>query len=753
MNRFPFYPLRLAVVASVLFGLTFLATGRSLIERAVAQEPAQFGPQLFLLTVPAGQAPIDLPAGVNLHAQINHPTAQQFVASGPAADREALATAGYTVDLLDADTRGSVYYFVDAQAADARAQAQRVGAILYANPEMLLVGTSTANERTLVERLPAQAIPISLLSPEPLVLKAPSVEAIRLRTAATPDPLIESLLPHLTTADLADQIGKLSGEEPVEVDGSSLTLDTRYTFAVRIRDAERYLHQHYTNMGLDVGYYNWTYGNYSGRDVIAEIPGIQHPERIWVVGGHFDDISEIPYSRAPGADDNASGTAATLLIADILRAYQFADTIRFVHFSGEEQGQWGSKRYARELNLAGEQVMGYIDLDMIGWDGNSDDVLELHPGTDSASNAVATAFIDAAQRYGQDLNFERKTTTASRFSDHSAFWDYGYPAFLVIENFFTDDIPPDRNPWYHSSGDRLERVDLDYVARIGRTALATVAELAGIQSEDVTPVPTATPTTTPTLTATPTPTPSPTPLPTGCQNLLGNGGFEERTELVWKLNGAYLPVVVDTPRHTGSYALQMGLPSAVANRRSYSTAYQSAMIPTWPEEVLLTYWQRPGNTADGNDYREISLLNSNLSYLKILEQDRVPGDDQWQQRSFDLTNYRGQTVVVYFNTYNNGSGSQMWNYVDDVALLVCSGAEATATPTPTATLTPTVTPTATATATPTPAHMLQLPLILKEPAATPTPTETPTPTATLSPTATSGSPLPTPTPSPTVAEP
>ena len=114
---------------------------------------------------------------------------------------------------------------------------------------------------------------------------------------------------------------------------------------------------------------------------MAELRGTLHPERIWLVGGHFDDISEVPYSRAPGADDNASGTAATLAIAGLLRGHRTADTIRFVHFSAEEQGHWGSQAYARSLSSAGSQVMGYLDLDMIGWDGNGDRTLEIHSGT------------------------------------------------------------------------------------------------------------------------------------------------------------------------------------------------------------------------------------------------------------------------------------------------------------------------------------------------------------------------------------
>jgi hypothetical protein len=237
-------------------------------------------------------------------------------------------------------------------------------------------------------------------------------------------------------------------------------------------------------------------------------------------------------------------------------------------------------------------VQGFIDLDMFGWDSDGDRVVELHPGTGVNSNSIATAFISANERYSQGLVFERKTSSASRFSDHSAFWDYNYPAFLVIENFFTDGIPPDRNPWYHTSGDRLHQVNLNYAARIARTALATIAELAGIQ--DGTTTPTTTPTVTGTETATPTPTGTATPLPDGCTNLLVNGGFETTGGVAWSFGGAYTGRVVESPVYSGVRAAQLGLPSGVANQFAYSTAYQTVNVPAGGEQLLLTWWERPG---------------------------------------------------------------------------------------------------------------------------------------------------------------
>lgn len=73
----------------------------------------------------------------------------------------------------------------------------------------------------------------------------------------------------------------------------------------------------------------------------ADLRGVAHPERLWLVGGHFDDISKIPYTTAPGADSNGSGSAATLALANLLRGHQFSDTIRFIQFFRRGAGALG----------------------------------------------------------------------------------------------------------------------------------------------------------------------------------------------------------------------------------------------------------------------------------------------------------------------------------------------------------------------------------------------------------------------------
>lgn len=698
--------LALLLIAALLLGLL---PGVSFGQAALAQAaPAQgdaeqggslpaggFGPLLFLIATPAGGWPQDLPPTTVIHARIEEGDRTLFVASGSPADVTALggsvsaaAVDGAGVQVLDENAAGSAgdaagaaaseaaaYYLVDATAGpDAAAAVAAVtgagGRVLWQGSALLLARTTLAGEQAFVERLGLAGVPVNLVSSAGLA--QPSAEAaLEDAAVAAPlarDPVVDSLLPQITETGLRDLVDGLSGQKAVVVGGAAVTINTRYTFAARLRDAERYVYEYYQALGIPVSYVPWSYGSYSGRNVVAEVRGAVTPEKILLVGGHLDNTSQIPYTTAPGADDNGTGTASTLLIAKLLKNYRPDFTVRFVHFTAEEQGHWGSIVYAGQMRARGEQVIGYFDLDMIGWDGNGDRVVEIHTASGPKSNALATSFLERNTRYALGLNFERKTTTASRFSDHSSFWDQDYAAFLIIENFFDDAIVRDRNPWYHNTGDLPSRVDFNYVARIARLALAATYELGGYHPAGApTPVPTATATATPTA----------TPDPNGCtNNLLLNGDFE--TTGSWSFGSTPYPAAyVTSPVYSGLRAVRQGIPRGVTNVRAHSSTYQRVTIPAdAPAPVLLRFMRRAGGSADGVDYREALLLNSSLGYLATLERSYAAGDETWTERRYDLTAYRGRTLYVYFNVYNDGAGQQMWTNIDRVILGSCTSASA-----------------------------------------------------------------------------
>jgi Zn-dependent M28 family amino/carboxypeptidase len=92
-------------------------------------------------------------------------------------------------------------------------------------------------------------------------------------------------------------------------------------------------------------------------NVIGEIAGLTNPDDIYIIGGHLDDVS-----GTPGADDNASGSVATMIAAELLSQYQWSCTVRFAFWTGEEYGLLGSAAYAQRSYNLGENILGYLNL-------------------------------------------------------------------------------------------------------------------------------------------------------------------------------------------------------------------------------------------------------------------------------------------------------------------------------------------------------------------------------------------------------
>lgn len=640
------------------------------------------GRQLVLLDVRAGE-PASLAAlPVAVHAQIAQGGGLRLIASGePNAVR---ATVSPTT-ILDADSTGKVYYFLDKHEPEAAALAAAWGRIVYEDDAVILLAVDATRERDFLEAVAVSGVHVELLTDQRLPPAPPPPLPRLFGASAPPVPAIAALLPQVTPEGLTQLLAEISGERSARIGGRDLTLSTRYTFSSQIDNAVQYTVDAFARLGLAPERVPWSYSRYRGVNVVADLRGRQNPERIWIVGAHLDDRSETPYARAPGGDDNASGMAALLTLADILSKQQFADTIRFVAFTGEEQGMWGSKSYAARLRGAGAQVLGFINLDMLGWDGNDDRVAEAHGGAQAASRTLAQAYADASVRYATGLTVEVKNETASRFSDHSPFWDNGFAAIMANENFFADQRPADRTPHYHKASDKLQTLRIDYTARIARTALATIAELAGMQSAagpspspTATPSPSATgtpaapsPTTTATATAAPvSPSPTPTAISPGCRDLIANGGME--TAAAWSVGGtARPPAFVASPVASGLRSLRLGIEPATADRRSHSSAFQRFSIPRGSTNVVLSASLWRGSQDTSGDYQEIVLLTSQMRVMRVLQRG-LANDAAWQTARHDLTSYAGRDLSLYVNVYSDGDGRRSWMYADDVQIIACA---------------------------------------------------------------------------------
>ncbi len=331
-----------------------------------------------------------------------------------------------------------------------------------------------------------------------LILAAPS------QAGAASDPVIAEMMGQVQTEPLIHYVSQLSGVAPALVGGMPTTFLTRETTSGEpIQKATQFAYEFLQAQGLTVRYQNWSNCGISNRNVVGEQVGTQTPEEIVLVTAHLDSTSEAHGANAPGADDNASGAAGVMMAAQIMADYRFERTLRFALFTGEEQGLCGSEVYAATAAAAHEKIVAVYNLDMIAWDSaGTVPLLRLHTRRPTSAGyaadvIIANTFVNVVANYGLSGSLSPALIPdGESASDHASFWDVGFPAILAIE-----DDGDDFNPYYHSSGDTVARINAAYFTNFVKASVGTAAQLAGVDAG----APTATPTATRTPTRTPTP--------------------------------------------------------------------------------------------------------------------------------------------------------------------------------------------------------------------------------------------------------
>jgi len=230
------------------------------------------------------------------------------------------------------------------------------------------------------------------------------------------------------------------------------------------------------------------------QNIIAERAGNASPEKILIVGAHYDTVR-----TTPGADDNASGVAGLLALARTFAGVTMSKTVRFVAFALEEPPffrtrNMGSYHYARSLKKNREKVEGMICLEMIGFfsdrEGSQQYPFPLlrrkfptkgnyiamvgNMRSKRFTKTTAESFIKAVDLPVVTLNAP-PIVIGIDFSDHWSFGKFGYTALMVTDTAFY------RNPHYHAATDLPETLDYNRMAKVVRGLTAAVKEWGGKQ--------------------------------------------------------------------------------------------------------------------------------------------------------------------------------------------------------------------------------------------------------------------------------
>lgn len=234
--------------------------------------------------------------------------------------------------------------------------------------------------------------------------------------------------------------------------------------------------------------------------VVATLPGKTH--RRIIVGGHLDSLNlqvDPITGRAPGANDDASGTALALELARIMSKYEWEHTLMFVGFTGEEQGLHGARALAKLARDEGWVIDAMLNNDTVGSSSNKlgqkDDknvrVFSeesfvgglMHPQRPPHKSRELARWIEwVARKYVEDFGVKlvMRSDRFGRGGDHTPFNEHGYNAVRFIEVY-------EEYSRQHTPDDLPEYMDWNYLANVSRVNLATMALLAnaGTQPEEV----------------------------------------------------------------------------------------------------------------------------------------------------------------------------------------------------------------------------------------------------------------------------
>ena len=283
-----------------------------------------------------------------------------------------------------------------------------------------------------------------------------------MHTSLVPDPVITAMVGQVQQSNLLTHVNALSA------------IFTRRSNAPENAQAIAYLTGQLATIP-NITFTVETFSSSYGPNIIAELPGTDLANEIVMVGAHLDSIvGSSSTARSPGADDNASGSAAVLEMLRICSTQQFRRTMRFAWWNAEEFGLVGSDAYAVAAAGRGDQIVAYVNTDMNAYRAVNDP-LSMDFVTNDSTVALINALTASAQTYVPGLTINAGPLSGGT-SDHRSFFRAGFPAAFPFEDI------GQYSPYIHTVNDTVgtSANDFQLSSLITQCVLAGLAELAEI---------------------------------------------------------------------------------------------------------------------------------------------------------------------------------------------------------------------------------------------------------------------------------
>ena len=260
-----------------------------------------------------------------------------------------------------------------------------------------------------------------------------------------------------------------------------------YDRYLELEQVSQYIQREFLKIGLEVkeDFFQWEGRSY--KNILAEKKGTTSPDKVLIVGAHYDTVP-----GSPGADDNASAIAVLLEVARNIQTISLGSTLKWIAFSLEEYDYAGSAHYAAKAKKEGEKILGMISLEMVGFTSPKQNYPpylnpKYYPNVGDfigiIGNERSKALLEIVRRsfktHIPQLPSEFLIVPGNgegmeevRLSDHSPFWDQGFPALMVTDTAFL------RNPNYHLPSDTMETLDFEFMRKVAIGVYYSIVELA-----------------------------------------------------------------------------------------------------------------------------------------------------------------------------------------------------------------------------------------------------------------------------------
>ena len=370
------------------------------------------------------------------------------------ADIASRRDAGGTWRILDESMEGKAYYTVTLHGDGDVERLTAAARVLRADRYDAVVEIAESQ----VESLLAEGFEVARVFVRPIRPARSAAAETAQPKSMVADPFIQDMVDGVVSANVDANVLRLQN------------FVTRYCTTDSAQAAANWIRSKFQSYGIENVVFQTIPGGYK-PNVVATFPGVGDPSRVVVIGAHYDSYAQT--NNAPGADDNASGTAGVIETARVLSQHTFNYTIKFVAFGAEELGLYGSEEFAAQAAASGMDIIGAVCIDMIGYLA-SGDAVDLDIIDNTASLWLRNLAFQVRADYVPGFATVDGTLPGGASSDHASFWAHGYNAILFFEDSGS------YSPYIHTTSDRIPQSYNSPVLAFNsvKTAVALVATMA-----------------------------------------------------------------------------------------------------------------------------------------------------------------------------------------------------------------------------------------------------------------------------------